>query len=149
MTHPYRNEVVCALFFIALAKEKLQPVKEAAARDALARTGKEESPEEIAIALEKAIYADSILRAFIGCELIEETLKGAAKLHGSLKVEGFGPLIGVQIKAGSDLTDDELKRMLPKEAMAGPENLLAALLGIGGNHSQCQCPKCQAKRSGG
>lgn len=146
MTHPYKNEVARALFFASLVKEKLQPIKEASARDAKRKEGDEETPQGIATALERAIYADAILRAFVGIELIEEGLKTAAKLHGSLTVQQVGFLIGVQIKPDSDLTNAELDRILPKEAKAGTLDLLAAMLG--GERPQCDCPKCRAKRSG-
>lgn len=146
MSSPYKNEVARALFYVSVAKEKLESIKERVRRDALpsmaARFG-EETPEDIASGLEKAVYADIVFKALLGFEMISTRLEIIAKLHGSLEVHNIGPISGfasIQIKEDSDLTIQELALVMPRASIAGPIDLLVDLLA---EADACQCDECR------
>jgi hypothetical protein len=142
MSDHYKKEVSRALFYISVAREKLNGIKASVKRDAM--QGGEESPEEVAAALERAVYADTIFKSILGLDLMESALEIAAKVHGSLAAQTVGPFISLRIKDGVDLTVDELAFVMPR-AHVTPTDLL---IGLSDEGDACQCDECTAGRAG-
>jgi hypothetical protein len=144
MSDHYKKEVSRALFYISLAREKLNGIKASVKRDAIGSPDGEGTPEEVAAALERAVYADTIFKSVLGLDLMESALEIAAKVHGSLAVQTVGPFISLRIKDGVDLTVDELAFVMPR-AHVTPTDLL---IGLSDEEDACQCEECAAGRAG-
>jgi hypothetical protein len=148
MSDQFKTDVARAIFYVTVAREKLERIKDAVAKHAIEeREVDAMTPQQIADGLERAIYADTIFKALLGFEVIQTRLEIAAKLPGSLAIQQMGKIIGVGIKKDAEITPHDLAIVMPSEAMADPMQLIAALLT--GGKPECQCPKCQAKRSEG
>ena len=145
MTNKHHSNVSRAIFYITTAREKIEEIKEDVKAEAITDSKLDLPADELAGAIERALFADTIFKALLGFELIEERLKIALKLDGALEARQAGPLIGIGIANGHDLTTDELSIVMPSQVQVDPFDLLAELLV---DHVQCDCDECRAKRSG-